>query len=135
MGIYTSRTVRPNRIGLPSDLMDTKSFKNVLQGHTLWRMHDTRKVSCVMWKDRKSMLLIFTHALPVQAPCKFLGSLFLDGKVQCEREFLHPYFYWCMPQICREWMLRTSYVRHTHAKYEAINGGTNFSFSFLMSWL
>ena len=40
MGIYATGTVRPNRLGLPADLRDTKQFKNLEQGFTLWRMHD-----------------------------------------------------------------------------------------------
>ena len=71
-GIYATRTVRPNRVGLPSDLSEVKSFKNAPQGHTLWQMHDSQKVACVLWKHKKPVLLISTHALSIQAPCKFL---------------------------------------------------------------
>ena len=41
IGIYASRKVRPNWVGLPLELKVTKSFKNYPQGHTLWRMHDS----------------------------------------------------------------------------------------------
>ena len=70
-GIYATGTVRPNHVGLPLELSDVKSFKNVPHSHTLWRMHDSWKVACVMWKDKKPVLLISTHALPIQAPYKF----------------------------------------------------------------
>ena len=39
-GTYATGTIRTNRVGLPDDLKNTKTFKNVLQGTTLWRMHD-----------------------------------------------------------------------------------------------
>ena len=71
LGIYATSTVRPNRVGLPMDLKDTKRFKNSLQGFVLWRTHNNQQVCCVMWKDKKPMLLILTHALPIQAPCEF----------------------------------------------------------------
>ena len=71
MGIYATWTIRLNQVGLPSKLSDVKSFKNILQGHTIWRMYDSHKVACVMWKDKKPVLLISTHALPIQALCKF----------------------------------------------------------------
>ena len=48
MGIYVIGTVKPNRIGLPMDLKDTKSFKNSKQGIMLWRMHDNHQLCCVM---------------------------------------------------------------------------------------
>ena len=71
MGIYGTGTVRPNPVRLPLDLKNMKSFKNVPQGHTLWRMYDFQKVACVMWKDKKPVLVISTHAWPIQAPCQF----------------------------------------------------------------
>ena len=74
MGIYSLGTVKPSSIGLPSNLTYTKSFKNVLQGHTLWRMHASKKVSCVMWKDKKPLLLISTHALHIQSHAFYLES-------------------------------------------------------------
>jgi len=32
-------------------------------------MHDSRALSCVLWKDKRPVLLISTHALPVNFPC------------------------------------------------------------------
>lgn len=32
-------------------------------------MHESRAISCVVWKDEKHVLLISTHMEPVQAPC------------------------------------------------------------------
>ena len=54
------------------DLKETKSFKNSEQGFMQWRMHNNSKISCVMWKDKKLVLLIFTHALLIQALCNYL---------------------------------------------------------------
>jgi hypothetical protein len=41
-------------------------------------MHNSNKIACVMWKDKRPMLLISTHAIPIQAPCihpKFLTTM------------------------------------------------------------
>ena len=67
-GMYAIGTVRANRIGLPEDLRNTKSFKNVPQDTTIWEMHDDRHICCVMWKDKKPVFLISTHEVSIQAP-------------------------------------------------------------------
>jgi hypothetical protein len=64
-GIYAIGTVRSNRVGLPVQLSDTKEFNKNVQGTMDWRMHDSREVSCVVWKDKKSVLLLSTHAKPI----------------------------------------------------------------------
>ena len=69
-GVYACGTVRANWDGLPSALKNTRAFKNMEQGTTLWRMHDSRSISYVMWKDKKPMLLFSTHAMRMQAPCE-----------------------------------------------------------------
>ena len=59
----------PNRIGLPSFLKNTSAFKNVPQKTILWRMHDSHTILCMMWKDKKLVLLLSTHGVPaIQAP-------------------------------------------------------------------
>jgi hypothetical protein len=68
-GIYATGTVRSNRIGLPSHLKNTKTWRRCDQGHVEWAMHDSRLLSCVMWKDKCSVLLISTHANPIGFPC------------------------------------------------------------------
>jgi hypothetical protein len=32
-------------------------------------MHSSKGVACAMWKDKRPVLLISTHAVPVQLPC------------------------------------------------------------------
>jgi hypothetical protein len=56
-GIYAIGTVRSNRIGLPSHLKNTKAWKRCDQGHIEWAMHDSRGLSCMMWKDKCPVLL------------------------------------------------------------------------------
>ena len=68
-GIYAMGTVRSNRIGLPSNLKNTKAWKKSNQGHIEWAMHDSRTLSCVMWKDKRPILLISIHANPIGFPC------------------------------------------------------------------
>jgi hypothetical protein len=64
-GIYATGTVQNNRIGLPSELSNTKEFDKNVQGTLDRHMHDSKKVSCVVWKDKRSVLLLSTHAKPI----------------------------------------------------------------------
>jgi hypothetical protein len=32
-------------------------------------MHESRKMACVLWKDKKPVLLLSTHAIPIGYPC------------------------------------------------------------------
>jgi hypothetical protein len=68
-GLYATGTDRSNRIGLPSHLKNTKAWKKCEQGHIEWAMHESRSLSCVMWKDKCPILLISTHANPIGFPC------------------------------------------------------------------
>lgn len=69
-GVYATGTVRANRVGLPGFSKNLTGFKNVIQGTIVWKMHVSRTISCVMWKDKKPVLLISTHSNPIQAPCE-----------------------------------------------------------------
>jgi hypothetical protein len=68
-GIYATGTVRTNRIRLPQHLKNTKSWKRCEQGHIEWAMHESRSISCVMWKDKCPVLLISIHANSIGFPC------------------------------------------------------------------
>jgi hypothetical protein len=68
-GIYATRTMRTNRIGLPAVLKDTKTFNRNEQGHMDWRMHEGRGMSTVLWKDKRPVLLLSTSAAPIGFPC------------------------------------------------------------------
>jgi hypothetical protein len=68
-GIYTTSTIRSNRIGIPSHLKNTRMWRRCEQGHLEWAIHASRRLSCVMWKDKCPVLLISTHALPIGFPC------------------------------------------------------------------
>jgi len=70
-GIYATGTVRANRIGLPSVLKNTKEFVKSAQGNLEWRMHESRSMSAIAWKDKKPMLILSTHMVPLQFPCQF----------------------------------------------------------------
>ena len=67
--IYATGTIRPNGIGVPSYLRNTKAWKRCKQGHIEWAMHDSRLMGWVMWKDKSPVLLISTHAYPIGFPC------------------------------------------------------------------
>jgi hypothetical protein len=74
-GIYATCTVRCNRIGLPSHLKNTKLWKKCGQGHIEWAIHESRGMSCVMWKDKCPVLLLSTHAIPIGYPCMLLDEV------------------------------------------------------------
>ena len=67
-GIYATGTMLSNRIGLPLDLKNTRRFRRVPQGTLGMRMHESRGICCVLWKDKEPVLLISTHLAPILAP-------------------------------------------------------------------
>jgi hypothetical protein len=67
--IYATGTLRSNCIGIPSALKDTKTFSRMSQGTLDWRMHESRFMSSVLWKDKKPVLLLSTSTLPIGFPC------------------------------------------------------------------
>jgi hypothetical protein len=69
MEIYATRTVRTNRVGLPSELKNTAAFRRASQGELEWRMHEDPGISTVMWKGKRPVLLISSHAMPIGYPC------------------------------------------------------------------
>lgn len=67
--IYAIDIGRSNQIGLPLTLKIRGTFKNVLQGTLEWKMYQTRKMASILWKDKKPILLLFTHAIPIGYLC------------------------------------------------------------------
>lgn len=47
-GTFETGMVRSDRIGLPSLLANTKLWSKEVQGTIGWRMHSTKKISCVV---------------------------------------------------------------------------------------
>lgn len=70
-GIYATRTVRANRVGLPLVLKNTKAFAKSAQDTLEWRMHELRSISAIVWKDKRPVLILSTHMVPLQFPCQF----------------------------------------------------------------
>ena len=66
--IYATGTMRSNRIELPPVLKNTKSYKNKEQRWMDWRMHESRTMTSIIWKDKKPVLLMSRHAQPTIAP-------------------------------------------------------------------
>jgi hypothetical protein len=64
-GIYGTGMVRNNHVGLPSKLSNTKEFDKNIQETLDWCMHESQQMSCIVWKDKKSVLLLSTHAKPI----------------------------------------------------------------------
>ena len=64
-GIYAIRIMRKNSVGLFLVLSNTKEFDKNIQGTMNWRMHDSKILSCVVWKDKKLVLLLSTHTKPI----------------------------------------------------------------------
>jgi hypothetical protein len=64
-GIYATRTMRSNRIGLHLDMRNIREFRRRGQGDLDWFMHNSRRMGSVLWKDRMPVLLLSTHAPPI----------------------------------------------------------------------
>jgi hypothetical protein len=64
-GIYATSNVRSNRIGLPEILADISTLNRSQQGSLEWRMHDSRTIASVAWRDKKTVRLLSTHTRPV----------------------------------------------------------------------
>ena len=54
---YATGTIQCNRVGLSDVLKNAKVFKKSAQGTLEWRMHESRKLSAIMWKDKNRLLL------------------------------------------------------------------------------
>lgn len=63
-GTFGIDTMWSNWIRLPSALADTKLWSKQAQGKLEWRMHSSNKIWCIVWCDKKPVLLLSTHALP-----------------------------------------------------------------------
>jgi hypothetical protein len=70
-GIYAIGTMHSNRVGILSILKNKKLYRRNPQGTLRWRVHESRSMSSIMWKDKRHILLLSTHAKPVQFPYEF----------------------------------------------------------------
>jgi len=68
LGTYATGTVMSNRVGLPKALSQRKIFAAEPQGTVAWRMHASRRISCVVWVDRKHVLLLSSFHTPLPPP-------------------------------------------------------------------
>ena len=64
-GIYAMCIVRNNHVGLPCALCNTKEFHKIIQKTLDWCTHDTRSLSCMVWKDKRPILLLSIHSKPI----------------------------------------------------------------------
>ena len=74
-GIYATGTVSTNQVEYLSHQKNTRAFKRVEQGHMEWAMHEDWVISCVMWKDKCSVLLLSMHTTLIFAPCEIRDTL------------------------------------------------------------
>jgi hypothetical protein len=52
-GIYATGTVRGCRIGLPAFMKNSKVYKKNPSRFFEWKIHESRKICAIMWKDKK----------------------------------------------------------------------------------
>jgi hypothetical protein len=64
-GIYATGTLRSNRVGILSIMKNKKQYRRSPHGTLVWRMHASRSMSSIMWKDKRPVLILSTHAKPV----------------------------------------------------------------------
>ena len=101
-GTYATGTIRSNRVGLPDVLKDAKVFKKSAQSTLQWRMHESRQLSAIMWKDKKPVVIISSHAVPIQFPYQYPVVLVsrrngsICGEIQISHAFrIHHTHAWC----------------------------------------
>lgn len=65
--VYIWGTICSTWINLPLAFKNTHVFKNIEEGTTLWRMHNSRVISFVMSKDKKHVVLLSIYSSLVRA--------------------------------------------------------------------
>ena len=58
-------------MGVLDVLKNAKVFKKSAQGTLEWRMHKSRHLSAIMEKDKKPVVIISSHAVPIQFPYQY----------------------------------------------------------------
>jgi hypothetical protein len=61
-GIYAMSIVRSNKIGFPEILADVTTLNKLLQGSLDWRMHNSRTIASVAWKNKNLVYLLSCYA-------------------------------------------------------------------------
>jgi hypothetical protein len=57
-------------------------------------MNASKDVACVMWKDKRPVLFISTHAVPVQPPCRHPDFLLkVPRRNGAMRDAIHTYLF------------------------------------------
>jgi hypothetical protein len=67
-GIMATGTLRVDRKYIPKSMFAKSVTKNQKMGWLDYRMHRSRKISCTVWKDKKNVLLLSTHAEATSPP-------------------------------------------------------------------
>lgn len=68
--IHATSTIHSNRVEVLNACKYTQAFNKEPQGSFLWRMHKFWKIACAIWKDKKPIILLSTHAM-LQGLLKF----------------------------------------------------------------
>ena len=110
---YATGTIRGNRMGLPMALKTTQAFKKEPQGTIFSQMHNSRRIFCCMWKDKRLVLLISTHAPLVQVPME------ISVASVPRRDGAHRPLIPTSPQLLEyiAWMRRVDVVDQLRASY------------------
>ena len=64
-GIMDTCTLRSNRKYLPREIWAKKTTKTKSMGWCDWQLHNHKRICCMVWKDKKPVLLLSTHAEPI----------------------------------------------------------------------
>ena len=80
-GTYAMGTMHINYVGIPQEIQNTRDFNRQAQGTLAWKMHKSLCMASVIWKDKRLVVFLSTHALPIDFR-HHLGLLFQDKMVQ-----------------------------------------------------
>lgn len=65
MGTFATGTVTSNRVRLSKAVAQKRLFAYEPQGTLAWRMHSNRQISCVMWVDKRPVVLLSSFFTPL----------------------------------------------------------------------
>ena len=98
--IYATGIMRSNQIELPLNLKITSAFKNVTHGTLEWKMYQSYRMTSIVWKLKKPILLSSTHAISIGYPCMLVPTILRRNGVVWEDIMTSPMFLKYTIHIC-----------------------------------
>jgi hypothetical protein len=120
-------TLRVNRKYMPKSLFARKTTKNKNIGWINYRMHDEGHVCYAVWKNKKPVIMLSTHATPIatEGPHLFIWQKFKTGW----KKSLVDQCICSTHRTCVVWTPQIKSMVSTRASHGPTSGGTVCSFT------